>query len=385
MSAVEGVWSKDIEEAFEEALAVYPPCGRRKIILSDEGKMYGRNELIARYIRMRTGKTRTRKQVSSHIQVLSRKRGREHVKASKSHSGSQGTLTDPNMSGSELSPTSASGTSMGYSPMTYGMFNTPSSASLTPAHGLNRPAFPATAFKDAGMGGEDQPFPTLSLKDVPLKLVLADLTAFVEYDDESSGGRRSHILAGIKGFHMLSSPHLEPIDVRSVYAKFPGLQQLYQRSPNKDSFYLLKLFVDLNMPGPGSFYGFTTVYQGSRLDASAKISMKLFSGSKPVLEKLQIAITQVDPSSGLPAVFFTRVPLCEGLVGLLEQLRTLQGDHAAANLHLSNLSALLSITDRGTQQPVFCAGIIFEAVDSPHGHRAALPHALAYRLVSPDV
>ncbi|KAK6440142.1 hypothetical protein LTR95_003636 [Oleoguttula sp. CCFEE 5521] len=61
-------WSDQLERAFFYALVRWQPMGRRKH--DWKAKLRGRNELIADAIQERTGIGRTRKQVSSHIQVL---------------------------------------------------------------------------------------------------------------------------------------------------------------------------------------------------------------------------------------------------------------------------------------------------------------------------
>lgn len=62
------VWDDQIEDAFQNALVNIPPMGRRK--KSQRGRPHGRNELISEWIYQETGAIRSRKQVSSHIQVL---------------------------------------------------------------------------------------------------------------------------------------------------------------------------------------------------------------------------------------------------------------------------------------------------------------------------
>ncbi|KAF3990952.1 hypothetical protein FT663_00888 [Candidozyma haemuli var. vulneris] len=66
--AEKDIWCHDVQQAFEEVLAIVPKKGLNKIKIG--GRSCGRNELISDYIMAKTGKYRSRKQVSSHIQVI---------------------------------------------------------------------------------------------------------------------------------------------------------------------------------------------------------------------------------------------------------------------------------------------------------------------------
>ncbi|KAJ1722613.1 hypothetical protein LPJ53_002992 [Coemansia erecta] len=69
------VWSKEIENTFIEAINLFAKVGQRKYQIDPKPvrsrviEFCGRNDIISRYIFMKTGKYRARKQVSSHIQV----------------------------------------------------------------------------------------------------------------------------------------------------------------------------------------------------------------------------------------------------------------------------------------------------------------------------
>ncbi|XP_048374072.1 transcriptional enhancer factor TEF-4 isoform X5 [Sphaerodactylus townsendi] len=284
----EGVWSPDIEQSFHEALAIYPPCGRRKIILSDEGKMYGRNELIARYIKLRTGKTRTRKQVSSHIQVLARRKTREiQAKLKDQVAKDKALQTMAAMSSAQLISASVLQEKLGLSETHYPSTTASteffqfwmgdgnqSSATLDVKPTVQAPyTIPPVTAPPAAPGyhtttGRLSRLPsTASWQGSHIgteTLRLVEFTAFVERQGEPDS-QQPHRFVHIDPAPATDSP-LETVDVRQIYDKFPerggGLRDLYDQGP-PHAFFLVKFWADLSLPLPeeepggtgGAFYG----------------------------------------------------------------------------------------------------------------------------------
>ncbi|KAM7396254.1 hypothetical protein PAMP_019311 [Pampus punctatissimus] len=308
----EGVWSPDIEQSFQEALAIYPPCGRRKIILSDEGKMYGRNELIARYIKLRTGKTRTRKQFG---------------------------FCDQNAKEKALQSISSM-----------------SSAQIVSATAIHSKLLPGIV--RASFPGNAQLLDTL---DLFLLLFIQDAEQnFFLYNSVSSrflskptlcrqqGPLQSqynkHLFVHISQSNpSYSDPLLECVDIRQIYDKFPekkgGLKELFGKGPH-NAFYLIKFWADLNhnmQDDPAAFYGVTSQYESSE-NMTITCSTKVCSFGKQVVEKVETEYARFE--NGRFVYRISRSPMCEYMINFIHKLKHLPEKYMM-NSVLENFTILL--------------------------------------------
>uniref|UniRef100_A0A8B9Q0A8 TEA domain transcription factor 1 n=1 Tax=Apteryx owenii TaxID=8824 RepID=A0A8B9Q0A8_APTOW len=335
----EGVWSPDIEQSFQEALAIYPPCGRRKIILSDEGKMYGRNELIARYIKLRTGKTRTRKQVSSHIQVLARRKSRDFHSKLKDQTAKDKALQHmAAMSSAQIVSATAIHNKLGLP-------------------GIPRPTFPGAPGFWPGMIQTGQPGSS------------QDVKPFVQqaYPIQPS------VTAPISGFEPTSAPapSVPAWQGRSIgttklrLVEFSAFLE-QQRDPES---------ADLNcniQDDTGAFYGVTSQYESSE-NMTITCSTKVCSFGKQVVEKVETEYARFE--NGRFVYRINRSPMCEYMINFIHKLKHLPEKYMM-NSVLENFTILLVVTNRDTQETLLCMACVFEVSNSEHGAQHHI-----YRLV----
>ncbi|XP_047499370.1 transcriptional enhancer factor TEF-1-like [Penaeus chinensis] len=415
----EGVWSPDIEQSFQEALAIYPPCGRRKIILSDEGKMYdrskqyGRNELIARYIKLRTGKTRTRKQVSSHIQVLARRKLREIQAKLKDVPGGctseenggmlrldaatkeKALQTMSSMSSAQIVSASVmhNKASLGLPPppVSYasafwqGGLQAGTSQDVKPfaqsAFGMGSETKPGTG----GMSGLLQPAAAPSVTVPPWegrsiatqKLRLVEFSAFMESQRDPDTYQK-HLFVHIGGPTTYADPILEAVDIRQIYDKFPekkgGLKELYDKGP-QNAFFLVKFWADLNVniqDESGTFYGVTSQYESPE-NMTITCSTKVCSFGKQVVEKVETEYARFE--NGRFVYRIHRSPMCEYMINFIHKLKHLPEKYMM-NSVLENFTILQVVTNRDTQETLLCVAYVFEVSTSEHGAQHHI-----YRLV----
>uniref|UniRef100_A0A4W3H8W8 TEA domain family member 3 a n=2 Tax=Callorhinchus milii TaxID=7868 RepID=A0A4W3H8W8_CALMI len=396
----EGVWSPDIEQSFQEALAIYPPCGRRKIILSDEGKMYGRNELIARYIKLRTGKTRTRKQVSSHMQVLARRKAREIQSKLKDQASKDKALQNmAAMSSAQIVSATAMQSKLGITPLPQGPYvGTPRfwSGPLPGQPGSSqerdKPLYQmrgllllilflahAVGYEPLGPLSPPATIPVWQDRTIASsKLRLLEYSAFVEMQRDPDTYNK-HLFVHIGQTNpSYSDPLLEAVDIRQIYDKFPekkgGLKELFEKGP-QNAFFLVKFWADLNsniQDGPGAFYGVSSQYTSSE-NMTITCSTKVCSFGKQVVEKVETEYARLE--NGRFVFRIHRSPMCEYMINFIHKLKHLPEKYMM-NSVLENFTILQVVTNRDTQETLLCIAFVFEVSTSEHG---AQHHV--YRLV----
>ncbi|KAK3096480.1 hypothetical protein FSP39_000587 [Pinctada imbricata] len=375
----EGVWSPDIEQSFQEALAIYPSL----------------NELIARYIKLRTGKSRSRKQVSSHIQVLARRKSKEIQAQLKDQAAKDKALQSmASMSSAQIVSASAihnKALSQGMPVPPMGVrpaYPGPGGSQFWPQNNIGPQGDIKPPFGAPGYNLDSKP-PTSVPNEVMApawqgrsiagpKLRLVEFSAFLEQTrDPESVSYHKHLFVHI-GTSTYADPLLEAIDIRQIYDKFPekkgGLKELYDKGP-QSAFFLVKFWADINtnvQDEAGAFYGVTSQYESTE-NMTITCSTKVCSFGKQVVEKVETEYPRFE--NGRYVYRIHRSPMCEYMINFIHKLKHLPEKYMM-NSVLENFTILQVVSNRDTQETLLCVAYVFEVSTSEHGAQHHI-----YRLV----
>ncbi|KAF3421154.1 hypothetical protein E2986_06917 [Frieseomelitta varia] len=353
-----------------------------------------RNELIARYIKLRTGKTRTRKQVSSHIQVLARRKLREiQAKLKVDHAAKEKALqTMSSMSSAQIvsagsaihnkmppalvgplalhasTPVSYPGATPTFQQFWQPGLQPGTSQDVKP---FSQPAYtgkPATAVSSGDMVQAQPPPPWEGRAIATHKLRLVEFSAYMEQQRDQDIYHK-HLFVHIGGSATYADPLLEAVDVRQIYDKFPekkgGLKELYDKGPQA-AFFLVKFWADLNtniQDEAGAFYGVTSQYESNE-NMTITCSTKVCSFGKQVVEKVETEYARFE--NGRFVYRISRSPMCEYMINFIHKLKHLPEKYMM-NSVLENFTILQVVTNRDTQETLLCTAYVFEVSTSEHG------------------
>ncbi|XP_061085232.1 transcriptional enhancer factor TEF-3-like isoform X3 [Conger conger] len=370
----EGVWSPDIEQSFQEALAIYPPCGRRKIILSDEGKMYGRNELIARYIKLRTGKSRTRKQVSSHIQVLARRKARDIQVKLKDHVAKEKALQSmAAMSSAQIISASVFQNKLSLQELSQppypsapgfwhgAMQGLPIPEDIKPFSQQSYNPAPITGYEGAvgmSVSGSAPPWQGRSIATSRFRML--EFTAFLEHQlDPETYNKHLFVHIG-QSNPSFGEPCLEAVEARQIYDKFPekrgGLKELFEKGP-ADAFFLVKFWTDCGRLENGRY-----VYRFQR---------------SPLCEYMINFIHKLQhlPEKYMMNSVLENFTILQRVLHIKRQKQTGRLKECGAQRSQGGLSRQV-VSNRDTLETLLCVAYVFEVSTSKHGAQYHI-----YRLV----